>query len=240
MKACQSNDIAFLGCCERAAYIPITQKPPIIKWNILGLRDIILSYIYPSNIAGLTFVFAFRFATTITAQQFNIVDESGAEVGSLKMDFVEREEKPSSSEVALERNTPWMRTSQYGWTLIYIPLKGYNIIIQKPGRYYLNLITERGPQTVGEIIFAVLNPPPLTIETIAAIKSDPNAAKYVRIEIGCKKCPSKLKVYTSIERGGKIETEGWQWYEDIPEEYLCECGSTRIKLDPSSTVKNVK
>lgn len=232
MNASQVNDVVFLGFCERAACIPVTMDNSIIKWNILGLKYIVLSYIYPFNISELTLAFAFRSTTFKLEQRFNLTDEIGAERGTLTINFEEiRKGIPDFTELALERNRPWITPPQQGWIPLFIPLKGQSIWIFKPGTYYLNLLTDEGPKVIGEIIFVVADPPPLTIERIAAIKSDPHAAKHVRIQIACKKCPSKIKAYASLERDGNLETEGWGWYETIPNDFECECGSTSINLN---------
>jgi hypothetical protein len=227
----KTNDIIFLGFCDRAAYVPIANTN-ILKWNILGLRSIVLAYIFPFNISGLIIGFAFSFTVAKSRQRFSLTEEKGEEIGTIMIDFHDiRKGTPDASEMAMRQKGPWIVASEYGWMITFLPLKDVNIIITKPGTYYLNLITDEGPQIVGEILFAVINPPPLTPERIAAIKSDPNAAKQVRIEIGCKKCPSKLRAYASIERDTKMETSGWEWYETISNDFTCKCGSTTIDLD---------
>ena len=83
----------------------------------------------------------------------------------------------------------------------------------------------------------LLNPPPLTPERIAAIRSDPRAAKFIRVVMGCKKCPSKLVAYAGLERDPKQEAEGSVWYADLPDRFDCECGSASYDL--SSTRRNL-
>lgn len=228
----KANDIVFLGFCERAAYVSIANTY-ISKWNILGLKDIILTYIFPFNISGLSVGFAFRSTISKTEQHFNLTDENGSEFGTLTINFHEMRNEisgASEAESALRQNGPPIRALKHGWMIIFCPLKGIDIIISKPGTYYINLLSPEGPEIVGEILFGVANPPPLTPERISAIKSDPGATKQACIELGCRKCPAKYRVYASLERSGDIETKGWQWYESIPDNFECECGSAKIDL----------
>jgi hypothetical protein len=224
-----TNDIAFLGFCERAAYVPLSNTN-IIKWNIIGLTNIVLTYVFPFNISGLIAGFAFRSKISDKELRFNITDENNSEVGTITINFFSFRNAPDAEESKQKQNGPLIRASEHGWMNTFLPLKDINIIISKPGIYYINHITDQGPQIIGEILFAVANPPPLSTERIAAIKSDPSAAKQVNIEIGCRKCPSKMRAYASLDRSVKNEAEGWQWYETIPDNFLCECGSTKIDL----------
>lgn len=230
MNSSKNNNIAFLGFCERAAYVPIANTN-IIKWNIIGLTNIVLTYVFPFNISGLSVGFAFRSTISDKEQRFNLTDQNGSEIGTLTINFIGMPKRiPNASEPKLRQNGPLIRATEHGWMNTFLPLKDINIIISKPGIYYFNLLTDEGPKIVGEILFAVATPPPLTTERVAAIKSDPSAAKQVNIEIGCKKCPAKMRAYASLERKSKIETEGWQWYETIPDNFVCDCGSTKVDL----------
>ncbi|MHA2061977.1 MAG: Shedu anti-phage system protein SduA domain-containing protein, partial [Candidatus Sifarchaeia archaeon] len=78
--------------------------------------------------------------------------------------------------------------------------------------------------------FGVITPQPLTPERIAAIKSDPKSAKAVKLDLGCKKCPSKLKTYAALEINDELEKEGYVEYKYLSDKFLCECGKTNIDL----------
>ena len=92
--------------------------------------------------------------------------------------------------------------------------------------YLLKLLTKGESFVIGQVHFAVIDPPPLTAERIAAIRSDPTAIKSVRMDIGCRKCPAKIKVYAGLERISNLEREGYLWYETIPDTFNCDCGSS--------------
>ena len=79
-------------------------------------------------------------------------------------------------------------------------------------------------------MFTAIEPPPLTPERIAAIRSDPNSAKSVQVILGCKKCTSNWTIYAALDRSKEREDEGWLWYETIPDTFICECGTTTLGL----------
>jgi hypothetical protein len=96
--------------------------------------------------------------------------------------------------------------------------------VYNPGRHLITF----GDEIIGELYFVVVEPEPLTVERIAAIKSDPKASKAVRITIGCKKCPSQLKLYSALETSKSLEKEGFIVNTSAPDEFTCECASTKI------------
>jgi hypothetical protein len=225
-----SPSIIFLGFCERAAYVS-EGNTNLLKWNILGLKNVLLSNIFPISLNGSIIGLAIDQKNIRNEQKLKLTDDNNNELGIITLDFSNTKQGPLDIEDELIRDTgPWVGLFTQGWTTIFVKLVGINVVIMKPGVYHISLITEEGSCIIGEILFALIDPPPLTTERIAAIKSEPGAAKYIRIELGCNKCPSKFRAYTSLERSADNETKGWQWYESIPDNFECECGCTKIDL----------
>jgi len=103
---------------------------------------------------------------------------------------------------------------------LMLPLQGYAvaafsfrdtaIFAQKPGRYrVLCSVPGKEEQLVGEFQVLIIDPAPLTPERIAAIKSDPAAAKAAKAELSCKNYSTKLRVYVALDPSSKIESEGY-------------------------------
>ena len=122
------------------------------------------------------------------------------------------------------------------WLVAFLQLPAEpKIIIQKRGRYVATVQTEdANEEIIGEFYCEQVDPAPLTPEREAAIRSNPRAAKAARLVLGCQICPSKCRVYAALERMPSLEIEGFSWYRDIPEDFVCECGKTKFDL---STVK---
>jgi len=179
-------------------------------------------------LVGWNLGFAFLPTSVIDEQRLRITDETGDEVGTITLSA--KVTTPDAKNPMLKQDGPMVFSPERGWTVIFLSLGETDIIIKKPGVYYLSLVTAEELHVIGQIHFVVIDPPPLTQERIAAIRSEPDAAKHVRLELGCKKCPSKFRTYASLERTNKLEEEGWRWYELIPDEFICDCKSTRIDL----------
>jgi hypothetical protein len=124
-----------------------------------------------------------------------------------------------------------------GWVLSFFPIEGEPVVIETPGRYFVVLHkSDNSEEIVGEFQIVQVEPVPLTPERVAAIKTDPNAAKAVRGEVSCKHCSSKLQLYAGLERQPELERQGYIWYQDIPDRFTCECGQTSI--DASTMKRN--
>lgn len=220
-------NIIFLGFCERAAYVR-DGNTNVFKWNVLGLKNIILSNIFPLNLKGWNIGLAFSLNIEKKEHKLRITDENGNEVGTINI--FPKESSPEADDAALKKDGPLMLFMKHGWTPAFFSLGQTSMIVQRPGNYYINIVLEDDLKVIGEIYFAVIDPHPLTPERIAAIRSEPTAYKSVMMQLGCKKCPKKMQTYAALERSEKQEKKGWVWYQDIPDQYLCDCGATTIDL----------
>jgi Domain of unknown function (DUF4263) len=50
------------------------------------------------------------------------------------------------------------------------------------------------------------------------------------MELACKECPDKFRVYAALERTSTAEQDGWAWFHDIPDIFQCRCGKLRYDL----------
>jgi len=229
MPAPEHSQVAFLGVAERVAHIR-DAAPQFEKWNILGLKNSILTYFFPTSLKGWNIGFAIQFSdqNIFPGFRFRIKTESDELIGQL--DITQDTNFKEPVPITLTDGIYSTKTPK-GWMLMFFPLVGFDAVITKPGRYFVYRVFEdETEENIGEFQFVLVNPIPMTPERIAAIRSDPHAIKAVRAEYGCKQCPSKMRVYAALERTPKLEADGYCWYQDIPEEFLCECKSTKIDL----------
>lgn len=219
--------VIFLGVCERASYVA-DGNTNILKWNILGLKHVILSNIFPLTFSGLTLGIAFDKNIVQSGIKIIICDQDRQEVGFINLEL--RHATPSTEELLLKKDGSLLLVSNHGWTTAFFPIGKSDILISKPGIYFLMIDSGGQKDIIGEIQFALVDPPELTPERIAAIKSDPTASKSIRIEVGCKKCPDKFKAYAGLEHSEKLEADGHKFYSEIPDTFVCECGNTKVDL----------
>lgn len=219
--------IIFLGLCERASYVR-EGSTDILKWNILGLKHILLSYLYPFDMKGVTFGIAIDPNTFQNGTLLNITDQDGSQIGTIKFDFLSVQ--PTIEEKAFKNNGAMLFRPEAGWLTLFFPLPTSDIIINNPGIFHLNVLSNDQNIVIGQFHLGLITPPPITQERIAAIKSDPGAAKSVLLKLGCKKCPDEYMVYASLEPNKKLEQEGFHSYQSIPDDFICGCKATKIDL----------
>jgi len=103
-------------------------------------------------------------------------------------------------------------------------------IVLKPEPYKVTLCRDNEEISIGHIDFAYAPAPALTEERVAAIRSNPFAAKWVRTSFRCNFCADAVQAYTGFERSHEAEQEGWTWYKALPDVFTCKCGITLIDL----------
>ncbi len=227
-----ASQIVFLGWAERASLVS-DMGTPLLKWNVLGLKPVLLTIFFPFRLNGLVMGFAIRNPGDITLDlRIKTVDQT-KEVGFVKIGMVSTDDPPPA--IRESHELTMMNVLRNGWMPAFFPLDKSPIFIPEAGQY---VIAQRNPDSteeiVGEFHVGLVEPAPLTPERVAAIKSDPNAAKAVRAELSCTKCPSILKVYAALDRIPDQEAKGFVWYQSIPDQFNCQCGSTKLNV---STMK---
>jgi Domain of unknown function (DUF4263) len=217
------TEVAFLGVAERSAVVRDGMLESV-KWNIIGLKHILTFNFSPMNISGAHFVFAFRHLQE-TQLRLNIRSECGDEVGWLNIGATLIPTSPAPITATRQHVTGYQPPE--GWSVIAFPLTQTPITLARPGRYF---VPDSSHETVGEFWANLVEPPPLTAERIAAIKSDPRAMKAVRVTLSCNKCHEECRTYAGLERNDDLEGEGFAWYTDLSEQFRCHCGATILDL----------
>ena len=219
--------VVFLGVCERVSYVR-DGNTNLFKWNILGLKNIIMSYIFPIRFRNLGIGLAIDYDKFTDKIDLRIIDKERKEVGfiNIKIKKIQRESKS----IKLPGYNLMVYVPKNNWSVVFLPVRETDIIIYKPGIYNICLSQQDELNVIGQLDFVLIDPPLLTQERIAAIKSDPTAVKSVRMDIKCKKCLSKFKMYAALQPDKKLEADGYLRDNTVPEEYICDCGKTRIDL----------
>lgn len=84
---------------------------------------------------------------------------------------------------------------------------------------------------VGGFLLIHTPAPSLTEERVRALKSDPLSAKYIRYHILCNECKDSIKTWVGINgKDDKKDQEGYVWYEDLPDSFLCKCKKVNVDL----------
>jgi hypothetical protein len=221
--------VIFLGVAERASIVH-DSGTILLKWNLLGLKSVILANFLPLRLSGLRWIFAIRFEDIRDSFGIRITDSDGAEVGSMKIQTAAGDPREPLIQKSGDSHVLTLMLPLYGYAIVALSFGETAIIAQKSGRYRVLHTGTEQEELVGEFEIALVDPAPLTPERIAAIKSDPAAAKAAKAELGCKNCPTKLQIYVALDPSTQIESEGYTWYQNIPDQFQCQCGKTSYSL----------
>jgi hypothetical protein len=122
-----------------------------------------------------------------------------------------------------------------GWAFLVNQLNN-DVVVNSPGTYDVFLTTGEVEEYMGTVVFAHVAVAPYTPEEITALKSDPLATKFVRMDLRCNACGDGIKAYAGVERSPSLEDQGFQWNLDMRDgDFVCSCGKVRISLTPIKT-----
>jgi len=222
--------IALLGLCERARY-EYGDPPYLSHIDILGLRKVVLAYIYPFDTSSLYLALAVYGIELSNPGAVVLRNRGGAQVFRIDIRTTAKVDISSDKDLKNEDLTSGILVAVGdvpSWTVFLVPLKG--VVLNEPQILEAFLLTEDREIPLGMLSFGLAGAPPLSPDRVAAIKSDPRAVKAIRLVLGCKYCDSKLKIVAALERSEKKEDD-MVWYQDLGDQFSCSCGKTNIALN---------
>ncbi len=220
--------IAFLGLCDRASHTRLGGTH-FKSLNLVGLSNVILSPVYPTHMPKKFVVLAIENPQSASSTSIRLIDEEGKQVASILMTphITEASARPTAQEMvdALGSSAVAGGESGSSWAVCPIPLKEVGIAFGKPGEY--RLVASQGEEetSIGTLVCVHLEALPLTPERIAAIRSDPQALKVVRIDSRCNRCKEEFHAYASIEKEKQLEEQGYVRNTDLGARWRCKCGA---------------
>lgn len=225
----RAPSVAFLGVCERATQIKEGQ-PILWKHSVLGLKQVVLSHVFPVNLKGFQLAFAIYDSASIENTQVRILSSAKEEI--LRINIEPRIQRQANLDGSAHQPTIGAIVPQdYPvWSFFVFEVGETNALILHPDDYTVVIGQGAEEVTIGFLVFTHIPALPLTSEHIAAIRSSPHAAKWVRFTLGCNSCNSKLDSYAGLERNVKDEQEGWIWYQQLPDTFACSRSRTKIDL----------
>lgn len=220
----QKLDVLFLGLCSRAQL-----QENRHSWNVIGLSSVIYTHILPSKLAPFL-VFAVNTQSLQEQISLEVLDDNNLKIGYIKIQGEFRSESPSDQDLQNNNASSWLLALEE-WMPVFLPTASVDFMVQKPGHYSIVQLKGGDKVCVGGFSVVPVTAPDLTPDRIKAIKSDPKASKFIRMELACRKCESKFRTYFGLERSKSMESEGWIWSPDIKEqEFQCNCGATKIDV----------
>lgn len=190
---------------------------------------------FPANLRGMTVALALY--QPMIGESFNMIfrGTQGQAPFDLVMQIASAILSESQKDLITANTEIVTGVAQQGWVFVTNQINT-DIVVNSEGNYDVFLNTNGQEQYVGNVTLARLVVPPYTPDQILAIKSDPLAKKFVRLEFICNSCGSKFKAYAGVERSASLESQGFHWNLDIKEdEFVCSCGKARISLITTRT-----
>ncbi len=223
--------LALIGLCDRSVEV---REGDQAFWHrhLLGLSNTRVSFVYPINLRGHKFVFAVY--EPQVCEDFVLVLRPGSSQKPFDLKFsVSGATMVAVNDPSIVRKlSPGDRIP--GWVFA-VETVGIDLPVYEPCICPVFQSQESGEYYLGQIEFMHVALPPFTPDQIAAIKSDPLAAKAAGITISCRICGRTLRAYTGLERHYQKEAEGWVWHQALPDRFKCECGEQEFSLNPIRT-----
>jgi len=239
------SEIAFLGICDRLATI---NKHPLepLKYNILGLRRIVSYPVLPINIQGSNLLFAVYNIPTFQSAFIEMCDSNGVSIFNTHIEFVNKatlNDKAVNKTASAASATPKDESNPTAnisietivfsegnqWSILNVQLV-VPVLIQNTGIYKFFMRRGEDRTDIGSLSIRYLKVPPLSEEVKAALRSNPNAAKKTTYIIRCPKCKDTFSIYAALDKNVEEEEKGNKWYQDIPDDFKCQCGYTNFPL----------
>jgi len=219
--------IAFLGVCDR--FVRSTNiVENLFSQNLIGLRNEIVSPIYPLPIDGenLKIVLAIYYAQLLADVRVNFVGEDNEPKIWIDINLQRFEQQETPPDFLDPNILPVGETPAWSTLVVSFP----DTTISKPAKFTITLSSQDSTVSIGEIRFLYVKAAPLTDDRVAAIRSDPNAPKSVRLILRCKNCNDTLTAYAALDRTDAAKDVDAIWYQDLPVRFICECGQTNEDL----------
>ncbi len=221
--------VIFLGLAERANQVRDAGSD-FLKTNIIGLKQHIFAPFHPIFMNGIFVVIAIQYTHYSDSIEIEINNEKGERkiYFQIQPSVVERD-----NSIPLTQDGPLLvhRDGEVAWQLFSFPMvSNQGLLLEDAGRFRVRALSNGSWSDIGTFHCFVVDPPPLTEDFKSAIRSNPFAAKSVRMSVVCEDCKNDLRFYAGIEKNAHMEADGWLWYSDLPDEYKCKCGKVFINL----------
>ncbi len=155
------SPVIFLGFCERVALVP-DGFVNLSKWNVMGLKHIVPSFLFPMSLLGFNVGLAINPNDLQPDSKIRVTGDDGKEVGTINI--ATKKELGSTQTPTKEKNNVFIRALSHGWTPCFFQINDTQLVIQKPGTYYLSYVGAEKEQVIGEVYFAPVDLQPLSDE----------------------------------------------------------------------------
>jgi hypothetical protein len=217
--------VAIFGWCDRAARIEAVH-PALSNMNVQGLGNSRVSHIFPLSLRGLTFLLSLYNPKAGESFVIQFRHSDGARAFELNMNLTKTQVFDHDRKEYVDGGAD---LGELGWLVVTSQVAN-DVLIMKPDTLKTFLVSDGGEKLLGSFNLLHAPLPPYTLDQIAALRSDPLARRIIRMTYSCTECGSKLQTYTALERNRTLDDQGVPWFEDLGENYRCQCGKLAFGL----------
>ncbi len=204
--------VYFVGICDKfnePAIANAVGGGVITRQDIIGLRTFHTQSIYPTNANDFFAVFLFDNFQVEKLKDVRICirHEDSSDVGYAEINQI--------NSVGQGTKVPTRHT------IFPVKIPG---VLKSPGIYNVYF----GDDLIGSFMMQYVPSLPMSPERLQAIKSDPLAFKHLKMELRCTECNETMGIRAGIDKEGFTDAE--IWYEDLPDNFECKCGKTKLPL----------
>lgn len=233
--------VVFAGVAEGVRYegAPF----PLAPADIYRLSQLKQHFLFPVPMNQNVFLF-FVHRAILTHEEIKrwriiIEDPNGMELGGMSVEFIQhvnyepsmRGEQRSVQVIMKEKTTVATEGIAIGanqWVMIGFAIP--DLLILEPCDCKVIVRYDGNDECVGLMSFRHVSIPPLSSPQIRAIRANPLSPESVKYVIECKLCGDKIVPYTALARNEAFESEGCVWQYDLPDQFVCKCGKTSLRL----------
>ncbi len=116
------------------------------------------------------------------------------------------------------------------WQIVTLKIN-QPFFVMAPQAFRVLLNSNNESRQIGVLSLSVAAVAPLTPEREKWLKLNPDTAGWQQLNFTCNKCSNALRAYAGMKRNDHLESQGWVWYQDLPDRFECECGALGFDLN---------
>jgi len=234
------SDLLFLGVCQGAV-----SRREGIQWDYFGVSKALVCPFFPQPLQGTMLLLAFPNSAfqAEASYRFSLRALEDPE-HSASIDFSWTHLSKSQGEGAIKNTGPRLtregfeakvlephqavdhQTSEREAAYSLFPVPSPPLLVRKPCTVEVCLEDEQHNRPIGSFYCAFAKPAPMSESERLALKSRPTAVRAIHVEVGCKKCGSRLSLETRLDPSDPRELASPQsiLLATAPDTWSCACG----------------
>lgn len=233
----------FLGVCSRTII-----HGEGIQQDFLNVSPFSFAHFFPHDLKTLKLLFCFPLSEALADDDWRVVIEDEANTnrsswvklsldrlndnkGFARIDGHSRHwdgELQGTSPETLRCN-PVLTAPAAAYFLYPVPCPP--LVIPEPTTIRVKIRISGTEYFLGAFTCALLEPPPLSNEEIAAIKGRPGSIKALQFHVSCTGCHDQYSLWTALTNEFRSHPPAnATWLSDAPNEWTCRCRQTTLPL----------